>query len=346
MEKMNFGYFGRTCSVLVFLFSAAMTFSQIAGGLNETTRTDYGGEHFIAGTVFSPAGRPVQTRIRIRLSTPNGEVITTTDDTGKFVFSGLKNGQYTVSVDGDKQYQPVAEYVDIAVARGTLPQSFVLTIRLVENVERTTKKPEVIRPSGTGVPKDAAAHYTKAIELSKAANQKAAIDELKLAITVFPTYLLALNELGVQYMKLNDLDAAAEYFESALKVQPDAYEPIVNKGILLVRQKRFTEAETPLKKALELKDGDATVHYYLGRTLLGLTRFDEAEAQFNLALTTGGSEMKEAHRMLGSLYIEKGDNPRAAAALEAYLKANPNAADAEKLRGVIRQLQEGPQNRP
>ena len=45
--------------------------------------------------------------------------------------------------------------------------------------------------------------------------------------------------------------------------------------------------------------------------------------------------MVEAHRLLAIIYSYSGDKPRAAVQLEAYLKVNPKAADAEQLRQVI-----------
>src|SRR5690349_3648992 len=87
----------------ISLLAAVVSLSQIPGGMDETTRTDLGGRNFIAGTVFDPTGMPIHARIRIRLaSLTSREVITTTDDYGKFIFSGLAPGSYTVNIDDDK----------------------------------------------------------------------------------------------------------------------------------------------------------------------------------------------------------------------------------------------------
>src|SRR5436305_8535344 len=94
------------------LFATAVSHTQIAGGMDETTRTDLGGRNFIAGTVFSPNGLPINGRMRIRLaSLTSREVITTTDDYGKFVFSGLAPGSYTVNIDDDKDFEPMVQQI-------------------------------------------------------------------------------------------------------------------------------------------------------------------------------------------------------------------------------------------
>ena len=83
----------------IFLFSSSLTTAQIAGGLTETTNTRLGGNNYIVGTVYSPDGLPITTRMRLRLTSPNwGDILATTDDRGRFVFSGVGAGAYTISI--------------------------------------------------------------------------------------------------------------------------------------------------------------------------------------------------------------------------------------------------------
>lgn len=315
---------------------------QIAGGLTETTRTDFGGRNYISGTVFEPSGGVINVRTRIRLSSVTaGEVLTTTDDSGRFVFSGLPNGSYSVIIDGEKEYSPVTQQVEINQPRGWPPQTYTLTIRLTAK-PTTDKRPGVIRTENVGIPKHSLDLYKKAIELAKTDDHKGAIDQLKLAAAEYPGFLAAFVEMGVQYMKLNLLDKADESFQLALKIKPDAFEPLVNQGIILVRLKRYVDAEPVLRSALKIKDESAIGHYYLGRALASLKRYDDAEKEFNLAISLGGDDMKEAHRMLGSMYLDQGDNKRALVELETYLSLAPTAPDIEHLRTVIEQLRVAP----
>lgn len=330
-------------SVLLVILSLSISgsvFSQIAGGANETTSTNFGGKSFISGTVFGPDGARINGRIRIRLSAmTGGEVIATTDDRGEFVFSGLWIGYYTISIDREEAYEPVSQQVEVQQLPGAPPPTYTVTFRLKERV-KTAPKPPVINSENAAVPKRAMDFYTKAQALSAKGDNKGAIEQLKLAIAEYPDFMVALTELGVQYLKLNELEKADEYLQLALKIKPNAFEPLVNRGILLVRAKRYDEAETTLRAALKVKQESAIGHFYLGRALANLKRYDEAEKEFNSSITIGGDEMKEAHRLLASMYLEKGDDKRALAELETYLALAPTAPDAEKLRTVIRQLKE------
>jgi len=65
----------------IFVCSAAVAMGQIAGGLTETTNTRLGGNNYIVGTVYAPDGVPINTRMRIKLTSPEwGDIIATTDD--------------------------------------------------------------------------------------------------------------------------------------------------------------------------------------------------------------------------------------------------------------------------
>jgi len=182
--------------------------------------------------------------------------------------------------------------------------------------------------------------YNTALKLAQDGKNKAAIDKLNEAIAAHPTFMLAFNELGVQYQKVNELDKANEALESALKISPSSFAPLVNHGIVMVRLKRYADAEADLRAALRENEKSAIAHFYLGRALAYLGNFDDAEKELTAAITLGGEQMKEAHRYLGAIYHARGDDTRAIAQLETYLKVAPKAEDADAVRQLIRQLKE------
>lgn len=324
--------------LILVSISAVLVNGQIPQGMNETNNTHWGGNNYLVGTVFFPDGTRVNIKMNIRLrSVQKGDVLALTDDTGKFVFSGLSSGLYFIVLEDDRDYEPVNQQVEVIQNRSAIPQSYTVSIRLVDKVKQA-QKPSILRVADAGIPKAAVEHYNSSVQLSKKGDHNSAIQELRLAIAEYPMFVNAYNELGVQYQKLNDLARAEESFTAALKIKADAIEPMVNRGIVLFRMSRFKEAETALRDAIKVKDQSAVAHFYLGRTLAKLTSYEEAEKELNLAVTIGGTEMNEAHRMLAMMYIDKDDRAKAVASLETYLKLVPNAPDAEKLREAIKQL--------
>jgi hypothetical protein len=202
----------RSIFLVVILFcSAGYAAGQIAGGLTETTNTRLGGNNYIVGMVYSPDGRPINRRMRILLNTPRwGDVLATTDDSGRFVFSGVGSGVYTLVIDGEKEFEPVRQEDEITRRRSTVPETYTVTIRLRDShkVKSKTEKPSVIDASNAGVPKRAMEFYQKASKLAGAKDYQGAIEQLKLAVTQYPAFVNALNQIGVLYLQLNEPEKA------------------------------------------------------------------------------------------------------------------------------------------
>lgn len=317
--------------------------AQISSIADSESQTNLGGMNSIVGTVFAPSGRPMEARIRIKLATmTRGDRIFTTNQNGNFAFRGLPAGSYTVVIEKEADYKPVSQSVDIIQFRGSPAQTYTLNIRL-EFKERTEPKPAVVNAELLNVPKKALTHYETAMELAKKNGHQGAIDELKLAIAEHPTFTQAFNELGVQYLKLNKLDEANDAFLAALKINPESFPALINRGIVNVMMKRYGEAVPILRKALKNHEQSAVGHYFLGQALANLGLFDDAEAELLKSLELGKEEMKEAHRILAIIYSSKGSKKRAADELETYLKLTPNTPDAEKLKDQIRKLRESDQ---
>jgi len=319
--------------------STVLTMAQVAGGLNETTNTRLGGNNYIVGTVYAPDGMPINTRMRIKLTSPEwGDILATTDERGKFVFSNVGSGVYTIVIDRENEYEPVSQEVDIVRSRSTVPETYFVNIRLRPVEDKKSKnKPAVINAANAGVPKAALDHYENASKLAHAKDVKGAIKELKLAISAYPAFVSAHNQLGVLYLRLNEVENADDAFKAALKINPEAYEPLLNRGISQYKLGKFKDAESMFRGSLKAKADSGVSYYYLGRTLNKLNRNEEAESAFLTCLKMSPDEFKEAHRFLAAIYLDRGALPRVIEELETYLKVVPTAADADNLRNVIEQ---------
>jgi len=321
----------------IFFYSSALTTAQIAGG--DTTNTRLGGNNYIVGTVYSPDGFPITQKMRLKLSSPTlGEIIVMTDDRGRFAFSSLNAGVYTVIIDSEKEYQPVNQQVEIIRDRNIAPETYSVSIRLrfADNSKATTK-PSVVSAANAGVPKKALDHYDVASKLAREKDYQGAIKELRLAVEEYPRFITALNLIGMLHLRLNELDKADEAFKLALKIDPEAYEPLLNRSIALFRLARFKDAESLLRKTLKVKPDSAFAYYYLGRTLQKLGRNEEAEKALLKCTEMKPGEFGEAHRLLAAIYLDRGKPDRVVEQLETYLKLVPTAPDADNLRQVLEQ---------
>jgi Flp pilus assembly protein TadD len=325
---------------LLFCLSSSV-FCQISGISDSASQTNLGGNNSIIGTVFDPSGRPLQQRVRIRLSTmTRGDRVFSTNENGAFAFRGLPSGSYTISIDREEEYKSYSTSVDVLqTSSGGRPTPTVVTVNIrLEYKDRT--KAGIVDAELLSVPAKARTHYKKGIEEAAKGNREAAIEEFKQAIAEHPSFAMAFNELGVQYLKLQRPEEADQAFQDALKIDPDSFPALTNRGIAIIMMKRYGEAVPVLRKALKQNEQSAVCHYFLGQALANLGLFDEAEKELVLSLKLGKEQMKEAHRILAIIYSSRGAKKQAAQELETYLKLAPDTPDADQLKEMIRRLKE------
>ena len=301
-----------------------------------STDTGLGGTNTIGGAILLSTGQRAEHRITIRLqSMTRGDRLTTSDEYGNFVFRGVPPGDYTLVIDKEKEFDPYVQTISVIQPRGMPPQAYNLSVRLIAKAG-TIGPPGVINAELAKVPKHALDKYNRAQQLANEGDRAGAIEELENAIAEYPEFTIAYNEMGVQYMKLNDYQKADEALKAALKINPKAFMPLQNRGITLFTLKRYAEAEPLLRTVIKMKGDSAVGHYFLGQTVAYLGNFDEAEKELQKAVELGGKEMKEAHRLLAIIYSSRGDKSKTVAELETYLQLNPTTPDAEQLRNVIK----------
>ncbi len=327
--------------VYLLFFLTSSVFCQISGISDSASQTNLGGNNSIIGTVFDPSGRPLQQRVRIRLSTmTRGDRVFTTNENGAFAFRGLPSGSYTINIDREAEYKPYTTSVDvIQTSSGGRPTPTVVTVNIrLEYKDRT--KAGIVDAELLSVPSKARMHYNKGLEEAEKGNRETAIAEFKQAIVEHPSFKMAFNELGVQYLKLERPEEADQAFQNALKIDPDSFPALTNRGIAIIMMKRYGEAVPVLRRALKQNDQSAVGHYLLGQALANLGLFDEAEKELVVSLKLGKEQMKEAHRILAIIYSSRGAKKQAAQELQTYLKLAPDTPDADQLREMIRRLKE------
>ena len=319
---------------LILLLLSAAAYGQLPGGMMDTN-TQLNGFNSIVGTVFEPSGHPIHTRIRIELSSLAGrDIIATTDDDGRFVFTGVRPGNYDIVIDREAGYAPISQRIDVLPSDA--PVMYTVMLRLRSDAKKPDK-PTVVDVADGRVPKQASELYKKAAELESAGNEKEAIEQLKRAVAEYPAYFSALSQIGLLYLRSNELEKADEALKAALAIKPDAYAPLINRGIVLFRLERLDEAESTFRCALKTKADSASAYYYLGRTVDRLGQTDKAIAAYRESIKLGPEEFKEAHRMLAIIYLARKSCTEVVEELETYLRLVPTATDAADLRKVIEQ---------
>jgi len=338
--------------VLLTVFCCATEASTVVaqGGVNYTGN---GGRHAIQGRIFFPSGRRSDMiGIKVRLENVGmGELIAFADPSGTFVFKNLTAGTYAVVIEGIQDYETAREpiYIDdpgssnlrgATQSAGTAARVFNVQVHL--QFSRKAKEAlnhAVIRVDLANVPKPALDSYEKAIAFARKGESRAAAEELRRATVLYPQFSAAFTEMGVQYIKLGQFEEAATAFQSALAIDPDDFTARLGYGVALQSAQNFSESEEQLRKAIKRNETSATAHMYLGITLVRLKRYPDAQKELEHAVSLpGGEGLAQAHKYLGGIYWNSANYKRAADEMEKYLKLDPKAADAERIKNTIKDL--------
>jgi len=289
------------------------------------------GNVMLQGRIYFPSGQTASGRtIRVSLQSTSafgGGNTAVPDQDGVFHFNGLVPGDYTVMVDAGDEFERAQEPVGIYAGTSKVVQ---VTIQLKPKISSSN-------PLFAGVPSNALNLYQKGMAAIKKNDSKAAVESLSAAVAAHPTFALALSDLATQYMHLKQWDKAAETYDALIKLKPNDATAHLNYGIVAFNQKKMEDAESHLRKAIELKSAGPSAHYYLGLIMISTKRYAEAVPEFEATIANGGENLALAHKYLGGLWMNTKPH-EAADELEKYLKLDPKASDADKIKGTIKEL--------
>jgi tetratricopeptide (TPR) repeat protein len=288
--------------------------------------------------VVLPSGQFVTQRVRLVVSYLTNPGITYyTDNNGGFGFSGLGEGAYTIEATGDTRlYETVSQ--EVRVARG---MHLKLVIHLKERGKPADTKTENVVSLAElkqKVPDPAKKEFEKATRLVSEGKLQEAIPQYKKALVIFPEYLMARNDLGVQYLKLKRIEEAVEQFEAALEVDSKVFNPRLNLGIAMVEQKRFLEAKDHLNQAISLDSSSPSAHLYLGIASTEIDELEAAERELSAAYTLGGEQYAVVHYYKANVHMKRGEREAAIRELTAYLGKFPSGDHADNARTLLEKL--------
>lgn len=276
-----------------------------------------------------------------------------TDSMGKYEFSGLGDGRYTVRVRAfryDFEDQEQATEINTISITGTqgstfIPLDFVLS-----------PKSGGLAESETGVvfyqdiPKEAQKLYEKAMADFKAKKNKDGLLRLNDAIKIFPEYFNALFKAGKELVVLGRFQDAAPFFLKSSEVNPKHASSFFMLGYCLQQMGRdyVKAAIVSLNQAYLLAPNSIAVLTELGKAERIDSRFSEAEKHLLQAKKLSKNTSPDVHKELAQLY---GNDLKkfglAADELELYLKAIKISKDEEKqMKKTISDLREKAKTQP
>ena len=296
----------------------------------------------IEGRVTLPSGFNANRNVKIILRNSLSHLSTLyTNKQGEFHIDNLGEGVYYVEAEvDDDRLEPVIEKV--ALGRGIVKE---LTIEL-----REKKTPLGINPARVvsvaelrqAVPIAARKEYEQGLKLVSKGDITQAAEHFQQAISLYPEYLAARNDLGAQYLKLKRLDEAEKLFQAVLEEDPKNFNAKFNLGLVRVERKSYLEAISELRQAIVIDSTRPVARLWLGFALLESGDPASAETELTKALVMGGSECVAAHYHLARIYRARGDNTEALRAVRAYLDEAPKGEYVKEAKQLEDQLRKQP----
>jgi tetratricopeptide (TPR) repeat protein len=294
----------------------------------------------IRGRILLPSGNFISTNEKVTLLTFRDTIATIyTDGQGQFEFPDLGPGNYQIELDPTDREHFQVSVERVQVFKGA-PSIVTLTLKPRESSKKTSLDAAIsVSELGQDIPANAKKEFDRAGKASQRGLVGEAIAHLRKAIEIYPGFVMARNDLGVQLLSQGNLEGAAQELQAAANLDPHSFNPLLNLGIVFVQQHRFTEAATVLHKALSLEPSSAAGRLYSGIALMALGNLNGAEKDLKSAYEVGGSQYALALFHLGQLYMNKGERRLALESFQRYLSDDPKAANADQVRKMIALLQ-------
>ncbi len=189
-------------------------------------------------------------------------------------------------------------------------------------------------------PKDAKKAFEKSRDLLKKKKLPEAQKELEKATSLYPKYATAWYDLGRVYEAQNQVEPARKAFQASIDADPKYVNPYLNLSGIFAKEANWEKTAELTAKAVKLNPFEyPTMYFYNSVANLNLQKLDEAEKSAREARKLDAkNRIPKIDHVLGIILAQKRDLPGAKDSLSAYLKASPNAGDADAVKKQLEQI--------
>jgi tetratricopeptide (TPR) repeat protein len=263
-----------------------------------------------------------------------------TNDAGMTEFNNVEIGTYHLIVSGEGIDETDSGVFEVDNRKGS--QYLYVAVRRRRDADQGASNAPGAPTIGTAdlkIPEGAAKEFDKATELIAKQDWKKAIDRLNKALTIYPQYSAAYNNLGVIYARLGDRNQEREALHKAISLNDHFAPAFVNLARMAIADRDFSVAEALLDKASAMDPANSQTLVLLANVELLERHYDQAIANCRKA----HSLAQESHALvhyIAARAFEHENRPRdAAAEFRAFLKEEPTGERADAVRKELSDLQ-------
>ncbi len=151
-------------------------------------------------------------------------------------------------------------------------------------------------------------HYDKGTDLLNEERYEQAIKSFKAAIKEDENFVAALDNLGVCYRRLNQLDEALVYYEKSLAIFPEGDFALVNIAVVYTFQNKLDKALDAYETISRVDPDHAEGHFGAGKILMMQEKYEEALPRicraYQIYVGENSDYKSDAESIIGLLYTK------------------------------------------
>ncbi len=265
---------------------------------------------------------------------------TLSDDHGRFRFSRLAAGSYTLAVFVPERGE-ARKTVEVGPRSADSRGRVAVSLNFKDSdftFDDVTRQRNAVSTRELSVPERAWREYEQAKKDLARRDAAAAGSHLEKAVTVAPQFEQAWNTLGTIAYQAQKYERAEQCFRQALAQKPEAYEPLVNLGGVLINLHKLDDAREYNQRAISIRPNDALANSQLGMTYFELGRLELAEKYLLRAVEIDPAHFSHPQLLLADVHVKLNRPHRAAEDLESFLEHHPDWPRTAEIRTAVSEL--------
>ena len=286
--------------------------------------------------------------IHLRLVSANNVMMTETfaDSNGLAYFNSVPSGTYQIKADGPDINETVSETFDVNCQQRMVQQWMHVTPKQNADQKNVPGSGPMVSASELNAPPKAREEIEKSVEALNKGDLKKAEERLRKAISIYPQYARAWNNLGVVLMRENEQPQAIEAFQKSIEVDPKFPSGYLNLARVSMRENKLPDASDLIHKALALNPNDPETLTLLAREELIEGKYENALADARRVHTVPHEHYADAHLIAGDALQHLNRGTEAVKEYELFLKESPDSPNAAQVKAAMAQLNARAQSQP
>ena len=301
------------------------------------------GNHQIEVHLTDQKGQPLNVTAKVQVLTNEGLRMAeaySNREQGVAEFDGFNDGYYQLQITGpDIQTTTVA--FQIPATEATHREYVMVEIKNSSGANSSVSagSDPTVSAQDLAVPEKARAEFDKGMDAYGKGDKREAEDDLQQALSIFPNYVRAHNNLGVLYLQEGLKTKAFAEFSKAVEFDPKFAPSYLNLARISFSDGDYAGAEAELKKALAASPSFLNAMVLLCKTEFARKEFsDSLQVAKHVHQLTQDTQYAEIHLISGEILVSHGQNRDAVREYQMFVTENPTDSRVPKVKSLIQRL--------